>query len=81
RLSYVSTDNVSGTATATLGFPREGLRVEKSVRLRDCARGCLVTGLEVSRDLTGVYTIDPFNVKVGSISIGDTDLARRTWLP
>ncbi|MBL0746742.1 FtsX-like permease family protein [Nocardioides baculatus] len=81
RLSYVSTDNVSGTVTATMGFDREGARVEKTVRLRDCADGCLVTGLEVSRDLTGIYTIDPFRVRVGAITVGDTNLARSTWLP
>ncbi len=64
RLSYVNTDNVSGTATATVRFARKGVRTERSVRLRDCAVGCLVTGLEVSRDLSGVYTIDPLKVRV-----------------
>ncbi len=82
RLSYVSTDNVSGTATATVRFPREGCRVESSVRLRDCADGCLVTGLEVSRDLTGIFTIDPFHVEVGSIvDRRHRPGAIRTWLP
>ena len=81
RVSYIGSDNVSGTATATVRFRREGTPVESSVRLRACADGCLVTGLEVSRDLAAVFTVDPFRVLVSSIAIGETDLARSTWLP
>lgn len=81
RVSYTGSGNVSGTATATVRFRREGVAGESSVRLRECADGCLITGLEVSRDLTGIFTPDPFRVKVTSIAIGTTDLARSTWLP
>ncbi|RYB89397.1 hypothetical protein EUA06_15565 [Nocardioides glacieisoli] len=81
RVSYIGSDNVSGIATSTVRFRREDVPVESSVRLRECADGCLVTGLEVSRDLAAVFTVDPFRVLVSSIAIGETDLARSTWLP
>ncbi len=81
RVSYIGADNVTGTVSATTRFGSEGVRSEGSVRLRACAEGCLITGLEVSRDLSGVFTADPFRVVVRSIVIGDTDLVRSTWLP
>jgi hypothetical protein len=81
RVSYIGSDNVSGIATATVRFQGEDVPGESSVRVRQCTDGCLVTGLEVSRDLNGVFRADPFRVSVSSIAIGDTDLARSTWLP
>jgi hypothetical protein len=72
---------VSGIATATVRFQGEDVPGESSVRVRQCADGCLVTGLEVSRDLNGVFRADPFRVSVSTIAIGETDLARSTWLP
>ncbi len=81
RVSYIGADNVSGTATATTRFARRGLESEGSTRLRACAARCLITGIEVSRDLSGVFTTDPFRVVIRSIAIGDTNLARTTWLP
>ncbi len=81
RVSYIGADNVSGRVTATVRFGSEGERSEGTVRLRACAEGCLITGLEVSRDLSGVFTADPFRVVVRSIAIGDTNLVRSTWLP
>jgi hypothetical protein len=81
RVSYIGSDNVSGIATATVRFQGEDVPGESSVRVRQCADGCLVTGLEVSRDLNGVFRADPFRVSVSTIAIGETDLARSTWLP
>ena len=81
RVSYIGADNVSGTVSATTRFRNEGVRTEGSVRLRECAKGCLITGLEVSRDLSGIFTAEPFRVLVRSIGIGDTDLLGSTWLP
>lgn len=81
RLSYIGADNVSASATATVRFTRRGEGSEGTARLRACAAGCLITGMEVSRDLTGVFTTDPFRVVVRSIAIGDTNLVRSTWLP
>ncbi len=81
RVSYIGADNVSGTATATTRFARRGLESEGSTRLRACAGGCLITGIEVSRDLSGVFVTDPFRVVIRSIDIGGTNLVRSTWLP
>lgn len=81
RVSYIGADNVSGTVSATTRFRNEGVQSVGSVGLRACAEGCLITGLEVSRDLSGVFTPETFRVRVRSIRIGDTDLARSTWLP
>lgn len=81
RVAYVGMDNESGISTAIVRFESEGTPAASSSPIRGCSSGCIVTGLEVSRDLTGVYSTDPFQVLVGSLTVGDHDLTRDTWLP
>ena len=80
-VSYVTTDNRTGTATARVRFDRAGVSATASSRVRDCVDGCTITELEVSRDLGGVYSTAPFRVLIGSLTLGGRDLARETWLP
>ncbi len=81
RVSYVNTDNESGIVTAVVRFDREGEPATASSRVRECASGCTVTGLDVSRDLTGAYATEPFRVLISSLTLGGHDVARETWLP
>lgn len=81
RVSYVSVRNVSGIATTTVRFRREGSSSTASVRVRDCAVGCIITGLEVSRETDGVFSVDPFRVLLTSVALGDQDLMGTAWLP
>jgi hypothetical protein len=82
QVSFVNAANTSGSATVTVPFVREGgAPSTASTRVRECADGCVVTGLELSRDLDGFFSADPFRVFIASIALGEHDLAREAWLP
>ena len=81
RVSHVNLDNESGFTTATVRFDRAGSAVSSSTRVRGCEEGCLVTGLEVTRDAGGILSTAPFQVLISSLALGEEDLALDTWLP
>ena len=80
-LTYVTSGNVSGAATLRFEVTPDGRTVSRSVGVRDCADGCTVTGLEVSRDTRGVIDGSDFVLLLGSLELGDTDLLERPWVP
>ncbi|RYB93945.1 hypothetical protein EUA93_05990 [Nocardioides oleivorans] len=81
NVSYITSANSSGTASVTVDLPREGARATGSTRVRDCRDGCAITGLEVSRDLSGVYAVERFRVLASRILFGDHDLTDDVWVP
>ncbi|SEC09265.1 hypothetical protein SAMN04489844_1662 [Nocardioides exalbidus] len=81
NVSYVTSTNATGTASVTVRLPREGTQVTGSTRVRDCRDGCAITGLEVSRDLSGVYSIERFRVLASRILFSDHDLTDDVWVP
>ena len=79
--SFVTTTNASGAVTVRMGIPEGGAPVTRSVRVRQCAEGCTVTGLDVGRDSRGLIDGSDFDVLFDSIALGDTDLLQRPWAP
>jgi hypothetical protein len=80
-LSYVTTGNVSGAVTLRSVVPPDGRAVTRSVRLRDCARGCSITGLDVGRDSRGVIDGSDFVVLLERLDLGTSDLLGQPWVP
>ncbi|GAA5105959.1 hypothetical protein GCM10023339_02390 [Alloalcanivorax gelatiniphagus] len=80
-LSYVTSANRSGAVAVTLGVPQDGSPVSRTVRVRDCAEGCVITGLSVDRDGRGLIDGSQFVVLVEEMRLGDADLLARSWLP
>lgn len=80
-LSYVTTRNVSGAVAVRSEVPPDGRAVTRSVRLRDCARGCSITGLDVARDTRGVIDGSDFVVLLDQLDLGDEDLLAQSWVP
>ena len=80
-LSYVSTANASGSVAVQLEVPLDGSPVSGSARVRDCAQGCTVTGLQFGRNSEGVIDDSEFEVLAERITLGDTDLLDSTWVP
>ncbi|HYJ27462.1 MAG TPA: FtsX-like permease family protein [Nocardioides sp.] len=80
-LNYVSTNNASGSVTVQLQVPEDGTAVSGSARVRDCAQGCTVTGLEFGRNTEGVLDNTEFEVLAERLTLGDTDLLESTWVP
>jgi hypothetical protein len=81
NVSYVTSTNSSGTASVTVRLRTEGVQESASTRVRECRDGCAITGLEVSRDLSGVFTVDRFRVLASRILFGDHDLTDDVWAP
>jgi hypothetical protein len=80
-LRYVTSRNDSGSVAVQLDVPRDGTPVSGRARVRDCAKGCTVTGLEFGRDSAGVIDDSNFVALARRLSLGDTDLLERTWVP
>ncbi|MDR7253207.1 hypothetical protein J2X46_002192 [Nocardioides sp. BE266] len=80
-LHYVTSANATGSAAVTFVVPRDGGSVTKSVRVRDCAKGCTITGIDVARGADVVFDNRGMTFLVHSFTLGDTDLSRRTWIP
>lgn len=80
-LTYVTTANSTGSVAVRLRVPADGTPVSGRARVRDCAKGCTVTGLEFARNSAGVIDDSEFEVLAEDLTIGDTDLLQRTWVP
>ncbi|MCW2737871.1 hypothetical protein [Nocardioides sp.] len=80
-LGFVTTTNASGAVTLRTPIPQDGSPVTRSVRVRACAEGCTITGLDVGRDSRGVIDGSDFVVLFDSLALGDTDLLQRPWVP
>lgn len=80
-LSYVTTANVSGAAIVRFEVTPDGRAVSRSVGVPDCADGCAITGLALSRDTRGVIDGSEFVVRLDSLDLGDTDLLAKPWVP
>jgi hypothetical protein len=80
-LTYVTTANASGSVAVQLTVPGDGSPVTGRARVRECARGCTVTGLEFGRDTQGIIDDNEFVVLAENLTLGDTDLRERTWVP
>jgi hypothetical protein len=80
-LRYVTSGNRSGSVAVQFDVPRDGTPVSGRARVRDCAQGCVVTALEFGRDSDGVIDDSEFVVLAERITLGDTDLLERTWVP
>jgi hypothetical protein len=80
-LRYVTSANASGSVVVQLDVPRDGTPVSGRARVRDCAQGCTITGLEFSRNSEGVIDVSEFTALVERLTLGDTDLLERTWVP
>ncbi len=78
---FVTTTNASGAVTLRMSIPQDGAPVTRSVRVRQCVRGCTVTGLGVGRDSRGLTDLSDFDVLFDSIALGDSDLLQRPWAP
>ncbi len=80
-VTYVTTSNASGAVTLRTPIPADGTPVRRSVRLRDCAEGCTITGLDVGRDSRGLIDASRFVLLLEHLALGDTDLLGRPWVP
>lgn len=80
-LRFVTSANVSGAVAVRLQVPPDGAPVTRSVRVRECADGCAVTGMEVVRDSQGLIDGSDFVVLIESLELGDDDLLERPWVP
>ena len=80
-LGFVTTTNDSGAVTVRAQVPPDGTPVTRSVRVRVCADGCTITGLDVGRDSQGLIDGSDFEVLLDSLTLGDTDLLQRPWVP
>lgn len=87
RLDYVTEDDSGSSAEVELRFEEDGTPTTGSVRLRDCRRGCQITGLAVTRlyrDTGGnVFNFDPspYRVLLTAIDVGDLSLVEMGWRP
>jgi hypothetical protein len=80
-LSFVTTSNASGAVTVRVEVPQDGSPATRSVRLRECADGCTITGLDVGRDSQGLIDGSDFVVLLDRLTLGGTDLLQRPWVP
>ena len=80
-LRFVTSSNASGAVVLRTRVPADGAPVTRSVRVRECADGCAITGLDVGRDSRGLIDGSPFVVLLGSLDLGDDDLLARPWVP
>ncbi|NYE36438.1 cytochrome bd-type quinol oxidase subunit 2 [Nocardioides cavernae] len=80
-LDYVTSANNSGAVSATIDVPTDGTPVSRSVRVRDCADGCVVTGMTVDRDSRGLIDGSDFVILVRELGLGDADLLAQSWAP
>lgn len=80
-LDYVTTANSSGAATVTVEVPRDGAPVSRTVRLRACADGCVVTGMSVDRATRLLADGSDFVVLLRELRLGDADLLEGVWQP
>jgi hypothetical protein len=64
-----------------LAVPDDGTPVSRSVRVRACAEGCVVTGLSIDRDSNGLLDDSDFVVLVEELALGDDDLLAEAWTP
>lgn len=78
-LDYVTSRDESGFATVKFRLPPDGGAVTRSVRLRACASGCIVTGLDVAR--RAIFSTDSFVVLVERLVVGEDDVLRQPWVP
>ncbi|WP_374456948.1 ABC transporter permease [Nocardioides sp.] len=79
-LRYVTSGNATGSVAVPFVVPRDGRPVTRSVRVRDCARGCTITGIDVARGADVVFDNRGMTFLVERFVLGDTDLAGRTWV-
>ncbi len=80
-LSFVTTTNDSGAVTLRMPIPEDGTPLTRSVRVRACAVGCAITGLDVGRDSRGVIDGSDFVVLFERLALGYSDLLQRPWVP
>jgi hypothetical protein len=80
-VSYITAANSSGTATVKVRMSEVGRPERASTRVSDCRDGCFINGLEVSRDLSGIFTVDRFRVLASSIRFGDHEVTQDVWVP
>ena len=80
-LTYVTTSNSSGSVSVLLTVPDGGAPAVGRARVRECAQGCTVTGLEFGRDSQGIIDASEFVVLAERLTLGDTDLLASTWVP
>ena len=80
-LRYVTSGNASGSVAVQLDVPRDGTPVSARARVSDCAQGCIVTALEFGRNSEGVIDASEFVARAERLTLGDTDLLERTWVP
>lgn len=77
-VDYLTADNTSGQASVRLEA-REGAPTARTVRLRECAQGCTVTGLGVSRASTPVVDRRALTVLLDDLAVGGDDLLAEPW--
>ena len=77
-LTYVTSRDDTGSVTTQFRPRADGSPVDRVLRLRECARGCAITGLELSR--SGIFSDDDFVVLVERLAVGDTDLLEQPWV-
>lgn len=80
-LRYVTSGNSTGSAAVPFVVPSSGAPVTKSVRVRDCAKGCTVIGIDVGRSADSVFDNKGFTFLVESFRLGRTELTDRAWVP
>ncbi|WP_231250449.1 hypothetical protein [Nocardioides furvisabuli] len=80
-LAFVTSANESGAAVLRLEVPADGSRVRRSVRVPECAEGCAITDLDVSRDSRGLIDGSDFEVLLETLELGSADLLAQPWLP
>ena len=80
-LAFVTSANQSGATVLRLEVPADGSRVRRSVRVPECAEGCAITGLDVSRDSRGLIDGSDFEVLLETLELGSADLLAQPWLP
>ncbi len=79
--SYVSSTNTSGSASVPFRVGADGRPVTRAVRVRECADGCTVISIAVGRDGQSAFDRRDFVVLLDRLTLGDTDLVDRPWVP
>ncbi len=80
-LRYVTSGNATGSVAVPFTVPADGSPLTRSVRVRDCADGCTITGIDVGRSSESVFDDQDFTFLLERVRLGDTELTDQTWIP
>ena len=81
RLDFVGSDNRAGSVGVRMRLPEQGSRVNKTVRVGECAEGCAITSISASRIAEFSFENSDFVVLIEQVELGDSDLLDQTWVP